>query len=341
VNAKESYHGETALMWAAAENHADVIKLLIDAGAEVNAKSTYFDYNFKKVASGGTQSIYYRGGFTALMFASRQGAVDSTRALIAGGADLNLPEPDLGFTPILEAIYNDHYDLAALLADKGAMLNDGALYLAIEMRNLDYFGNRPRKPVTDKLDELGFIKLLLDRGADPNAVLKGKLPARQTQGPVAVPPGATPFYRAARSADVPVMRLLLEKGADPNKPSTDNTTPLIASATGQGARFSGGEDKPEAEFIEALKLCLSKGGNVNAVNDRGDTAMHGAAARGADLIVQFLAESGAKLDVKNKAGRTPLDVALGIGGVANTGGSAHESTGALIRKLMQSTTAKN
>ncbi|HLK47719.1 MAG TPA: ankyrin repeat domain-containing protein [Bryobacteraceae bacterium] len=333
VNAHENYRGETALMWAVAENHAEVAQLLIGAGAEVNAKSTFYDFNFRKVASGGTQAIYFRGGFTPLLFAARQGAVESARALLDGGADVNLPEPEYKFTPLLEAIYNDHYDLAALLVERQAKV-DGALYLAVEMRNLDYFGNRPRKPVTDKLDELAFIRFLLDHGANPDGVLNTKLPGRMAQGGISVPPGATPFYRAARSADVAVMRLLLEKGADPNKPANDHTTPLLAAATGQGARFAGGEERPEPEFVEAIRLCLDKGSDVNAANDRGDTPMHAAAQRGADQIVQFLADHGAKLDVKNKSGRTPLDLALGIGGVANTGGSAHQSTADLIRKLM-------
>ena len=339
VNAKEAYRGETALMWAVAENQADVAKLLIAAGAEVNAKSTFYDFNFRKVASGGTQAIYFRGGFTPLLFAARQGAVEAAQVLVDAGADVNLPEPEYKFTPVLEAIYNDHYDLAALLAERKANL-DGALYLAVEMRNLDYFGNRPRKPVTDKLDELAFIKFLLEHGADPDAVLNTKLPGRMAQGAITVPKGATPFYRAARSADVAVMRLLLEKGANPMKPSDDHTTPLLAAATGQGARFAGGEERPEPEFVEAIRICLDKGSDVNAANDRGDTPMHAAAQRGADQIVQFLADHGAKLDVKNKSGRTPLDLALGIGGVANTGGSAHQSTADLIKKLMDNSATK-
>lgn len=334
VKAKDAYRGETALMWAVAENHADIAKILIDAGSDVNARSTFYDYSFRKVASGGTQAILFRGGLTPLIFAARQGAIESAKVLIAAGADLNLGEPDYGFTPLLDAIYNDHYDLAALLVESGADLSQGALYLAVEMHNLDYFGNHPRKPVTGKLDEVAFIKFLLEHHADPNGPLTIKLPGRQAQGGITVPAGATPFYRAARSADLAVMRLLLDHGADPNKAAADHTTPLIAAATGQGARFAGGDERPEVEFLEALKLCVDKGADVNAVNDRGETAMHGAAARGADQIVEFLAARGAKLDVKNKAGRTPLDVAMGIGGVANTGGSAHESTGALIRKLM-------
>jgi ankyrin repeat protein len=209
------------------------------------------------------------------------------------------------------------------------------------MRNLDYFGNRPRKTVTDQMDELAFIRFLLDRGADANGALATKLPGRQAQGGVVVPAGATPFYRAARSADVAVMRLLLEKGADASKATEDDTTPLIAAATGQGARFAGGEERPEPEFIEAIRLCLDRGADVNAINARGDSAMHAAAQRGADRIVQFLAERGAKLDGKNKAGRTPLDLALGIGGVANTGGSAHPSTAALIRQWMAKNVAQS
>jgi ankyrin repeat protein len=333
VNATESYRGETALMWAVAENHAAVAKVLIDAGADVNARSTFYDFKFRKVASGGTQAVYFRGGLTPLLFASRQGAVEATEVLIANGADVNLADPEFNFTPLLDAIFNDHYDLAAVLVEHRAKL-DGALYLTVEMRNLDYFGNRPRKPVTGKLDELAFIKFLLDHGAEPDAVLKTKLPGRMAQGAINVPPGATPFYRAARSADLEVMRLLLEKGADANKASTDHTTPLLAAATGQGIRFAGGVERPEAEFVEAIRICADKGADVNAANDRGDTPMHAAAERGANNIVQFLADHGAKLDVKNKSGRTPLDVALGIGGVANTGGSAHPATAELIRKLM-------
>jgi uncharacterized protein len=334
ADAQESYRGETALMWAVAENHADVAKILLDAGANVNARSTFYDFKFRKVASGGTQAVYYRGGLTPLLFAARQGAVESAEVLLAAGADVNLAEPEFNFTPLLEAIYNDHYDFGALLVEHKANL-DGALYLAVEMRNLDYFGNRPRKPVTDKLDELAFVKFLLDHGADPNAPLQTKLPGRMAQGAISVPPGATPFYRAARSADVAVMRLLLEKGADPSRPSDDHTTPLLAAATGQGARFAGGAERPEPEFVEAIRICVDKGADINAANDRGDTPMHAAAQRGADQIVQFLADHGAKLDLKNKSGRTPLDLALGIGGVANTGGSAHPSTAELIRKLME------
>jgi ankyrin repeat protein len=341
VNATDSYRGQTALMWAVAENHADVAKLLVDAGADVNVRSTLFDFNFRKVAAGGTQAVYSRGGLTALLLAARQGAIESAKVLLDAGADINMAEPDYGFTPLLEAIYNDHYDLAAMLVDHKADLSVGALFLAVEMRNLDYQGNRPRKPVTDKLNELGFIEYLLGHGADPNAVMKAKIPPRAAQNRTIMPNGNTPFIRAARSADVETMRLLIAHGADPNKASDDHMTPIIAAGIGMGVRFQGGEDAPEPQFVEAMKLMVEHGADVNAANDRGDTAMHGAAQRGADQIVQFLADHGARLDVKNKQNRTPLDVAMGVGGVANTGGSAHPSTAALIRRLMAGPSAKN
>ena len=339
VNAADQYRGETALMWAAAENHAEIAKALVAAGADVNARSTLYDFNFRKVAAGGTQAVYSRGGLTPLLFAARQGALESAKVLLDGGADVNAAEQDYGLTPLLEAIFNDHYDLAAFLVDRGASLKEGALYLAVEMRNLDYQGNRPRKPVTDKLDELAFINYLLSHGADPNGPMTVKIPPRAAQNAAVIPHGYTPFMRAARSADVETMKLLIAHGADPNKAADDRNTPLIVAGAGMGARFQGGEDKPEADFVACMKLLVASGADVNAINDRGDTAMHGAAARGADLIVQFLADHGARFDIKNKQDRTPLDVAMGIGGVANTGGIAHATTVALIQRLNSS--AKN
>jgi ankyrin repeat protein len=341
VNATDRYRGETALMWAVAENHAEVAKLLIAAGTDVNARSTLFDFNFRKVAAGGTQAVYSRGGLTALLFAARQGSIDSAKVLLDAGADINMPEKDYGFTPLLEAIFNDHYDLAALLVERKASLKEGALYLTVEMRNLDYQGNRPRKAVTDKLDELAFINYLLSHGADPNGPMTVKIPPRAAQNAAVIPHGYTPFMRAARSADVETMKLLIAHGADPNKAADDHNTPLIVAGAGMGARFQGGEDKPEAQFVECMKLLVASGADVNAVNDHGDTALHGAAARGADQIVQFLADHGAKFNIRNKQERTPLDVAMGVGGVANTGGIAHPSTVALIQRLSTGPSAKN
>jgi ankyrin repeat protein len=341
VNAVDKYRGETALMLAVSENHADVAKLLVAAGANVNARSTLHDFNFRKVAAGGTQAVYSRGGLTPLFLAARQGAIESAKVLLDAGAEINLAEEDYGFTPILEAIFNDHYDFAALLVDRKASLTEGALYLSVEMRNLDYQGNRPRKAVAGKLDELGFINYLLSHGADPNGPMTVKIPPRAAQNATVMPHGYTPFMRAARSADVGTMKLLIAHGADPNKAADDQNTPLIMAGAGMGARFQGGEDKPEADFVECMTLLVAGGADVNAANDHGDTALHGAAARGADLIVQFLADHGAKLNMKNKQDRTALDVAMGVGGVANTGGIARPATVALLQRLGASGNAGN
>jgi uncharacterized protein len=267
------------------------------------------------------------------MFAARAGALDSVKALIEAKADPNIKEDDHGFTPILDAIWNDEYDTAAYLADKGADLSVGALYLTVEMKNLDYFGNRPRKPVASKMKEIDFMKFLLAKGADPNQPIKTRIPPRASQTAAISPTGITPFMRAARSADVETMKLLLEHKADPNRKSNDKSTAVTMLGRGQGVRFQGGAEAPEELFLEALKLCVENGADVNAANDRGDTAMHGAAARNALTLIQYLADHGAKLDVKNRQNRTPSMVALSIGGVAETGGQVRQEAADLIERL--------
>jgi ankyrin repeat protein len=148
--------------------------------------------------------------------------------------------------------------------------------------------------------------------------------------------------RAAKGSDVPVMRLLLDAGADPTLTQTSYTNAvMLAAAGGRAGTFGTAAFRiTEQGSIEAIKLCLDRGADINAFNASGQTAMHSAAARGADGIVRFLAEQGAKLDMKNKQGRTPLDLALGAGdGRRGKGaGGGHESTAALLRQLANGTT---
>jgi ankyrin repeat protein len=347
VNAREEWRGQTALMWAAVENHAQVATVLIDAGADVNARTV--TYEFPELTGGNGGIIHDRplGGLTPLMFAARQGALETGEALIAAGADVNATEPQYGFSAMQTAIFNGHYDFAGLLLDKGADVDDGSLYVAIEMRNLATYSNRPNPPQTDRrLSSFDIIKLLLDRGADPNKAYAKTIPPRQAQGNINVTPGATPLFRAVRSTDLQVVRLLLEKGASPSVATKDGSTPLMV-ASGLGARRGGDEEVTEAagraDPLDAVKLFVERGADVNAANDGGNTAMHYAAQTGANRIIEFLAASGARLDVKNKQGRTPLDLSLGPGARPMSGppGRTRETTPELIRKLTGGTSIED
>jgi ankyrin repeat protein len=350
VNARETWRNQTALMWAAVEGHADAIAELLRAGADVKARSI--------------------GDFTALMFAVRGGHVEAARRLLAGGADVGDAAPD-GTRVLTMAIVNAHYELAALLLEKGADPNaedprGSALHALTWMRSPGYAAAPPRTP-TGSVDTLVLARSLLARGANPNLRITWKeVPFDRDLGTVRSPAsisigrnwmsfvGATPFFIAAKGADLALMRLLVEHGADPSIPTVQNATPLMAAA---GLGFWDGESPgpesgiPETQALEAVKLCLELGNDVNAATDYGDTvivgdpqvllrrhplnlaeyadkglgdmrwggstALHGAALRGADSIVKYLVENGARVDAPNRLGWTPLTVANGVF-VANT-----------------------
>jgi uncharacterized protein len=337
VNARDGWKGQTALMWAGAENYADVLKALIQNGADLNARSTLWPPEKPRPANGNIVSKRPKGGLTALLYAAREGALNSVRELAAAGADLNLTEPD-GTNALVMAIINAHYDVAAFLLDAGANPNiadksgRAALYAAVDMNTLDTSGTRPPPQDNDRVGPLQMIQRLLAHGADPNARLKEAPPGRSISDdpdPI-LRGGTTPFLRAAKTADVAVMKLLLKAGADPRLGSQFGTTALMAAA-GVGLEY-GGNFTPEVRSLEAVKLCLDLGADVNAVNMDGLTALHGAAARGADRIVQLLVDNGARLDVRDKKGRTPLDIAMGKDAVKNPG---YPTTTALLQKLIR------
>ncbi len=285
VNAKEQWRRQSALMWAAAEKHPAVVQLLIQRGADVDARSGVFDYTRLRPKEGSVPMNYPRGGFTALLFAAREGDLESGQALVNAGANLNLGDPD-GVTPLIEAIVNFHFDFAAFLLDRGADPNacDGngrsPLYAAVDMHTLDT-STRPNIWPADKLDSVDVIKALLAHGANPNAQLIAFLPPR---GPLDVADytmaaGATPFLRAAKSDDLEVMRLLLDHGADPRLTTALHVTALMLAA-GVGWR-DGKSHGSEPDAIEAIKLCLDHGVDINAAaDDEGQTALHGAVQRG-------------------------------------------------------------
>ena len=315
VNAAESFRGQTALMLAAVENHAAVVRTLLAAGANPNIRTK--EYTFQKLTGGAGGIIHDRpqGGLTPLMLAARQGARAAGELLIAAGADMNATEPQYGFTAMQTAIFNGHYAFARLMIDKGAGLDDGSLYIAIEMRNLAKYTNRPNPPDADNgVTHMDVARLLLEKGADPNAAYTKAVPPRQAQGNINVAPGSTPLYRAVRAIDLAAVKLLVDAGANPSQPLKDGSTPLMAAA-GLGAPRGGDEEVTEAgdrnDPVDVMKILVDKGAEVNSANDLGMTAAHYAVQRGVDRIIEYLAGKGARFDTKNKAGRTPADLARG------------------------------
>jgi len=336
VNARENYRGQTALMWAAAERHPDVVKVLMEHGADWKIVSLDRDTRMPKLSAASSVTPMARGGLTAFLFAAREGDIESGQAILDAGGDINQVDVD-GTSGLVVSIMNQHYTFAKFLLDRGADPNladvkgRAALYAAIDIRNEDYSAMPARKG-DDPLPSLEVVKALLDRGANPNARLTRNLPGRSgmDSGDTALNEGATPLMRAARAGDASVMRILLAKGADPKLTTRDGTTAFLFAA-GVGYRDKNTRGS-ESEALEAVQVALDQHPDISETNNNGETALHGAALRGADTIVQFLVEHGARLDVKTKRQLTPLDVAMGKSIVGQLP-VPHDSTVALIRKL--------
>jgi len=346
VDAKETWNGQTALMWAAAAGRGPVVQALIERGADVHARSN--------------------AGTTPLVFAVRRGDMAAVRALLAAGANVNETRPD-GATPLLVAVINGHADLVDLLLDKGADPNveGGSTELTVQgvrarPMELKYRkltnnerdsegvakGNIFGKPlhaavhvanwhlsdqfIAVDLDRIRVITSLLAHGADVNGRISMEEPRWSGARYRRHLAGATAFLFAAKSADVEVMRLLLAHGADPTISTEENITPLMAAA---GIAWASNQDRAsESQVLEAVKLMVDElGADVNAVSDLGETAMHAAAYRGANSVVQYLFDKGAKLDVVAVDGRTPLIVADGV--EYGNSFAAQPQTAALLRKL--------
>lgn len=324
-NAHEQRLGETALMWAAAENHADAIAALVQHGADVNARSDPADFPRFSFGDSIVAMVMTlpRGHWTPLMYAARQGALDATRSLAKGKADLDLKDPE-GTTALMLAINNAHYGVAALLVEQGADSNVAdvtgmtALYAAVNMNSLGDLPGRPAPKPTGTLTPVDVAQLLLTRGADPNPrLLKPILMRHHSAGDDALGEGATPLLRAAKAGDVAMMRLLIDRRADPALTTKNQTTAVMfAAGPAGGGRLGGTFPVTDADKIAAITLVLDRGVDINAVDGTGQSALHVAAGQAGESIVTALVQRGAKLDLKDKQGRTPLDVAMGIGGRA-------------------------
>jgi ankyrin repeat protein len=286
------------------------------------------------------------GGLTALMFAVREGDIESAKVLVDAGANLNAAAGDLS-TPLGLAIQNGFYDLASFLVDRGADVNQAdvlecsPLFLAVHVRNQDTSVGIPWTVTTDALP---LIKQLLAKGADPNHRVKFSPPFRKNNASSGSPwldyEGATPFLRAAAAGDIVGMKLLLEYGANPNIPTTHGLTALGAAS---GIGYVGGMSKEwsRQQRFEAVKFLLDLGGSVDAADSVGRTPLHGAAALGYPEIVQLLVDHGARLDAKDKGGSVdstepliPLDYAIGIRLFTAASPVHQPETEALLEKLM-------
>jgi ankyrin repeat protein/cytochrome c553 len=350
----EDAQGQTALMFAALENHADAVKVLVEGGAKVNAQSKPLVWpDFKFNTGGMIYTLQPVGGWSAAMYAARQGSIAAVRALAENGADLNLADPD-GTTPLILAIVNARFDTAVALLEKGADPNRAdqfgmtPLYAVVDMHTLSPLMGRPAPELTDSIDAVETARVLLRRGANPNAQLKKPIIGRHTafQGDGSLGEGSTALARAAKSADVAMIKVLLEGGADPKVTQKDGTTPTMIAVGARGQRvYSGtasvGTQATEEDALEAVTVLLSSAIDVNAANANGQTALHNAAARGSDPIVKLLVDRGATLDAKDRLGRLPIDMARGAGGGGRGGrggaaGQVHQSTVAVLSQAMQS-----
>jgi ankyrin repeat protein len=348
-NAAAPAFGETALMMAASGNRPAAVQALLAAGAKVDTRSEDLTYSKDRFGLEGVLTILPHGSWTALMYAARDGAKDAADALCKAGANVNLADPD-GATPLELAIVNSHYDTAALLVERGADVNQtdtagmAPLYATVDMNTLGEVYGRPSRMQADKLTALDLMKVLLDHHADPNAGLKtAALQRAHTPGEPSLAEGATPLMRAAKNGDVVTIELLVANGADVSRAQKNGTTALMfASGLGRGTGTFAKDYATDAQVLEAAKALVAHGADVNAVSAAGQTAMHFAAeARDPNLpaptddTVLFLAAHGAKLDVADRQGRTPVEMAQGKGLRGRAGGpvKARENTVALLKQL--------
>jgi len=335
VNAKESYKGQTALMWAAAERHPEVLKLLMAHGADWKVRS--FDRETKppRLSAASSISPIPRGGFTALLFSAREGDIASAKAMLDAGVDINYGDID-NTSALTVSIMNKQFSFAKFLIDRGADVNQvdasgrTPIYAIVDIRNEDW-STLPNRKTDDSVSSMDILNALLSHNPKVDAALAKPLPGRSGMdaGDATLGEGSTPLMRAARSGDAAAMRVLLAHGANV-KLATKAGVNALMFAAGVGYRDKN-TSGTEAEALEALKVAMEAGLDINAATTRGETALHGAASRGADTIVQFLADHGAGINAKSSQGYTPVDVALGKGTIGLP--VPHDSTVALLKKL--------
>jgi ankyrin repeat protein len=352
ANAMEHEHHQTALMWAVAQSHASVVRLLLEARADVRARSLVYPQTVvgEQTQRAGREELNYtvlRGGATALLFAARVGDAESARLLLKAGADPNDSQPD-GVSALVLAAHSGQGRVAALLLEHGADPDAfGAGYTALHAAILR--------------SDLDLVKALVARHANPNVRIAKGTPMRRDTTDWNLPAtliGSTPYLLAARFLEAAIMPVLVAAGGDPSltMPNGDDALMLAAgmgsskTASRRGIEtIDFGKVEPENRVREAVAAAVGLRGDVNAVSLTGDTALHVAAALGYDTVVQLLADHGARVTVKNMRGITPLAAAMfgsitGRGRAAAPAGAdslgfeppielAHPSTVALLKTL--------
>lgn len=322
VDAREQWHGQTPLMWAMAQRHPELLPLLLKYGADVNAVSNVEEWE-RQVTNEPRDKWLPPGGMSPLLFAAREDCVACIAPLVKAGANIDATTPK-GISALLIAIINGHYDVAYALAEAGANVNinddtnRSPLYAAVDF-NIMRESNRPSPDVfSNEHTAFELIELLLAKGADVNVQLTKAPPFRlklDRGTDSLLVAGTTPFLRAAKSADVPVMKLLLAHGADPKLATAQGIDPLMTAANlATKESDTTGRYKTQQQIIEAIQLCLDHGLDVNAKANDGRTAIFGAATFGLSEVITFLYDHGATVDYKDKQGLSPLDAAMGKAG---------------------------
>jgi uncharacterized protein len=337
VNRREGFKDQSALMWAAGEGHAEMVAFLVSRGADLSARARWTDWESQITNE---PRVQYRptGGLTPLLYAARAGCLGCVKAMIEAGADTDRPNPD-GMTPMIMALDNEYPVVAQYLLDHGANPHTWdwwgrtPLYVAVTMRGGVDSRPGPRSP-----ESLALIKALLDAGANPNAQLAFKEPSRGGRDnrfrDDLLTTGATPLLRAAQTFDNDVVRLLLAHGALVDLPNASGVTPFMAAAgigtrTGAGVLGPGAPENVGQLSLQTMELLRSAGADVNAritdittltariargntLTDRqGQTALFYAAETGRTEVVRYLLEHGAKTDVVDDMGRTPIAIVEG------------------------------
>jgi ankyrin repeat protein len=315
VNVREKWKQQTALMWAAHEGNADAVRLLIAAGAKIDDQSMF--------------------GWTPLLFAARQGQSDAIKALLAAGANVNEKLPD-GTNALVTAIQGLNYETAGVLLDAGIDPNADsqgwtALHQVVWSRRPQRGQNNPGQKPKGDMSSLELAKKLVEHGADINA-RETREPNSDMEGRNSLNRyGATAFFLAAKSCDVPMMQALLALGADPFLGNVDGDSPLMVAA-GVGVYSQGESPGEPEESAEAVRILVELGAPVNDRDKNNETPLHGPAWRGSNEAVTLLVNAGAKLDVRNNRGWLPLTIADGVYYNARVMMNLH--TAKLLRDLM-------